>query len=142
MRRIGAVGVLVALMTLLSVVAVDAVTPTTLTWKASGTHLTLHVTSTIKVTSTYTSGKARMTVSTVKKGDVIVFVIEATTTKGKITKFATGRFTALKAGSRTFTLVLSKTQLATLKKDVKAKDALSLHMHDGTRRIIVKYAAV
>ena len=26
--------------------------------------------------------------------------------------------------------------------DVKAKDALSLHLHDGTRRIIVKYARV
>ncbi len=104
-------------------------------WTAMTAFAPFRASAKITITSTYTSGKVRVVVTGVKKGDVVKVSIVAKPKTGKSITVTSDQVTVSGTGtSTTITWVLSPATSKKIKADLKAGDHLVLGVRDGTKR--------
>ena len=153
MRKLAAMGTLVLALSLGSVSAVGAAGPVARTsaanirvaaathvWKASAKNGTLHATSRIVLTATYSSGKFSVTATGVKKGDKLHAWITARKGTSKAVTIASTLVTvSTSTGRISFSVPLTLAKAHTIRTDVKAGDTLKFHLRDGLTRLSAAY---
>lgn len=150
MRRLGTIVIIASALTLsLAGGAFAAMSPATArtgpaitvstanhVWAAITKAAAFRATAKLTITSTYSSGKVRVTVMGVKKGDLVRVAIVARPKTGKSVTVASHQVTVTgTGGSVSFTFVLSSATAHAIKADIKAGDHLILRVRDGLKLI-------
>ena len=154
MRKLAAIGSLAFILALGAPAVMIAATPATAaspaTARAAATHHvwvatiptgTLHGSSRLVLTRTYSSGVLHVTANGVKKGDVLNIRVTALTSKGKTLTIASFSRTvaAVTNGIAKLSFKLSMAKTHSIRTDVQAHDTLTLHIKDGSLSVSAAY---